>query len=127
VAATFTFPRSFASLSGEEVHRHHHELERGPAAEEDHLEVVAEAEELLEERLRLVVHLLEVGGSVAHLEDRHPRAREVEELGLDLLEDREGQAGGTRVEVHRALHGSPLRPRPRRGRQLLLSYRFWPA
>src|SRR5262249_1147095 len=92
-----------------EVHRHHRELVRGAALEEQDLMAVGDAEETGEERDRLVVHRLVLLAAVAVLDDRHSRALEVDELVPGALEGREWKPCRAGVEVDGS-HAGLLHP-----------------
>ena len=64
-----------------------------------------DGQQVPEEGERLLVYRLVLLAAVRVLHDGHPAAGKVEELLARPLEGREGQGGGTCVEVHRTAHG----------------------
>ena len=94
-----------AAALGQQVHRHHGELQAGAALQEQHGVVVGDAGERADVGLGRVEDRFERLRPVADLQDRHADARQRDEIALRLFEDGLGQDGGTGAEVEDALNG----------------------
>jgi hypothetical protein len=93
-------------LSAEEVHRHHRELQAGPALQKDHLVRVADAEQALQQGEGFFEDAVEGRAAVADLQDRHAHPRKGEHLDAGLLEHLDRQNGRPGGEVEDAVrHG----------------------
>jgi hypothetical protein len=100
---------------GEEIHRHHRELEAGAALQEQHLVVRRNGRQRADVGLRLREDRLERRRAVADLEDRHADSRQRHEIALNLFENGHRQDRGPRREVVDAMNGSHGRSgQPRR-------------
>ena len=89
---------------GAQVRRHHRELQRRAALQEEHGVVGADPEQRAEVGLGLLDDPLEGRRAVADLHHGHARPGVVEQLRLGLLEHAEGQDGRSRPEVVDSLH-----------------------
>ncbi len=67
--------------------------------EEQHVELIGSAKNVLAELQCLVMDLLVSGRAVTHLEKRHAASLIVDELGLRFLEDAQGQRARPGAEV----------------------------
>ena len=83
----------------EKVHRHHRELQRGAALDEEDVEVIRRLCHVPGQVKGPLVNRLILGRSMRHFDERHPGAAKVEELGLDLLEDLEREGAGAGAEI----------------------------
>ncbi len=92
----------------QEAHRHERELQRRAALQEEDVVGGRRAEQLPQQRERLVVHGLVLLSAMGLLHHGHAGAGEVEQLVASPLEGGERQGRGARVEVHRATHGGGL-------------------
>ena len=116
--------------SAEEIHRHHAELQRRPALEEEHLVVSGDLEQLAEIRFRLFRDRDELLAAVAHLHHRHARPVPVEHLGGGLLEHllRQDRRPGAEIEHPRrrpTAHSPARSPRPLPSRRRARRPRAW--
>ena len=81
------------------VQRDHRELLARTALAEEHFVVIAEAHEVLDVLLRLLVDRCILWCAMADLQDGHPAVVEIQELCLCFLEYLEWQRCRTRVEI----------------------------
>ena len=117
-------------LPAEEVHRHHAELQRRTALQEEHLVVLGDFEQLAEVLLRLLRDRDELLAAVAHLHHRHARTVPVEHLGGGLLEHllRQDRRPGAEIEHPRrrpTAHSPARSPRPLPSRRRARRPRAW--
>jgi hypothetical protein len=97
-----------AERGGHEVEGHHPKLEGRPAAEEKDRVPFRHLEELPDEGLRPVVDFVVVFAAVTRLHERHSRPVVIDELLLNLLENRERQRCRTGVKIEDPCHGKSV-------------------
>ena len=87
---------------GQQVHRHHRELQRRPPLQQQHVVVGRNARQLAAQCQRFFVHRQERLAPVRMLEDANAGRPQAQQVLPGLLEHRLGQAGGTGGKVENA-------------------------